>query len=70
MIISFEKDSPAAKAGLQEGDIIIGFGDHAVKGIDDLHKLLGEDQVGRQVPMTILRNTDKRDVVVVPQQRR
>jgi S1-C subfamily serine protease len=70
MIISFEKDSPAAKAGLQEGDIIIGFGDHAVKGIDDLHKLLGEDQVGRQVSMTILRNTDKRDIVVVPQQRR
>src|SRR4029079_8303513 len=47
-VVSFEANSPARKSGLREGDIIIGFDDHPTAGIDDLHKLLTEERIGRQ----------------------
>ena len=50
-----EKNSPAQKAGLSEGDIIIGFDDQPVSGIDDLHKQLTDMQVGKESNIKILR---------------
>ena len=38
-VISFENDSPARKGGVREGDIIIGFEDRPIAGIDDLHRM-------------------------------
>src|SRR6266516_4309868 len=40
LIVSFEENSPARKAGLREGDLIVGFAGHPVAGIDQLHRLL------------------------------
>ena len=65
-ILSVEPDSPAARAGLLGGDIIVEYNQLPVTGIDDLHRLLTEDQVGVNVTMTILRNLDKLSVPVVP----
>jgi S1-C subfamily serine protease len=39
LIVSFEENSPAQKAGLREGDLVVGFVGQPVSGIDDLHKL-------------------------------
>ncbi len=46
MIVSVEADSPASRAGLRTGDIILGFGGLPVPGIDELHRLLTEEKVG------------------------
>src|ERR1044072_2480115 len=46
LVVSFEEQSPGQKVGLREGDIIIGFDDRPIAGIDDLHKLLTEDRIG------------------------
>src|SRR2546427_13138735 len=59
LIVSFENDSPARKGGLREGDIIVGFDDHPTAGIDDLHKLLTEERIGRKSSLTVIRGTDK-----------
>src|SRR5256712_9882178 len=59
LIVSFENDSPARKGGLREGDIIVGFDDHPIAGIDDLHKLLTEERIGRKSSLTVIRGTDK-----------
>ena len=67
LVISFEKDSPARQAGLVEGDIIIGFDGQPVGGIDDLHRLLTDERVGRTSPLLVLRRTDKLTLDVVPQ---
>jgi len=68
LVVSFEENSPAAKAGLRVGDIIIGFNGDPVAGIDNLHKLLGEEMVGRKVTIDFLRLTEKLSVSVVPQE--
>jgi S1-C subfamily serine protease len=67
-VISFETDSPARKGGMQEGDIIIGFDDRPIAGIDDLHKLLTEERIGRKSLLTVIRGTDKLTIDVTPEE--
>ncbi len=69
LITSIEKNSPAQKAGLSEGDIIIGFDDQTVSGIDDLHKLLTDRQVGKESNIKILRRTEIIDLEIIPSER-
>lgn len=70
MVISVEKNSPAEKAGLQEGDRIITFNNQPVTGIDDLHKMLTELQVGIKTDLKILRGTDIIVLKIIPWERK
>ena len=69
-VISFENDSPARKGGVREGDIIIGFDDRPIAGIDDLHKLLTEERIARRSSLTVIRGTDKVAIEVMPEESR
>jgi len=69
-VISFENESPARKGGLREGDIIIGFDDQPIAGIDDLHKLLTEERIGKRSLLTIVRGVDKLTIEVTPEESR
>jgi S1-C subfamily serine protease len=66
LVVSFEADSPARTGGLREGDIIIGFDNHPTAGIDDLHKQLTEERIGRKSTLTVIRGTDKLTIDVTP----
>ena len=66
LILSLEPESPATRAGLRTGDIIVGFGEHPVAGIADLHRLLTDDRIGQPVPLTVLRGHEPRRVTIVP----
>lgn len=66
LVIGVEPGSPASRAGLSEGDLIVEFDGHAIAGIDDLHKLLTGGQVGVRSPLAVLRNTDKLQLEIVP----
>lgn len=66
LVISIEPSSPAGRAGLKEGDVIVGYGQHAIIGIDDLHKLLTDSQVGVSAPLTVIRNQEKLVIEVTP----
>jgi len=68
LVVSFENDSPARKGGLREGDIIVGLDDHPIAGIDDLHKLLTEERIGRKSLLTVIRGTDKLTIDVMPEE--
>jgi len=68
LVVSIEPHSPAQRAGLSEGDVIVGFGDQSIGGIDTLHRLLTHEQVGRQSPLTILRRNEKLTVNIVPEE--
>src|SRR5512139_2726987 len=68
LVVSIEPHSPAQRAGLIEGDVIVGFGDQSIGGIDALHRLLTHEQVGRQAPLTILRRNDKLTLTIVPEE--
>jgi S1-C subfamily serine protease len=69
LVVSFEKDSPAFQAGLKEGDLIVEFAETPVAGIDELHRLLTEERVGRREWLTIVRGTEKMNVSIVPEER-
>ena len=70
LVVSVEKNSPAQRAGLSEGDVIIGFDDQPIAGIDDLHKMLTEEKVGVHTKLMILRRSEKLDLDIVPEESR
>jgi len=57
---------PAARAGLQAGDIVIEFDGRAVDGIDALHHLLDAERIGRVVSVTVLRRDQRHEFAVTP----
>jgi S1-C subfamily serine protease len=68
LIIMVEKNSPAQKAGLLEGDIITNFGDKPIQSIDDLHRLLSEDKIGNKINITVIRQTENLTFNIIPQE--
>jgi S1-C subfamily serine protease len=58
-IASVESGSPAEKAGLREGDVVVSYDGTAVAGIDDVHRLLTETRVGQEAPIVVLRRGEK-----------
>ena len=69
LVISIEGESPAVRAGLAEGDIIVAFGDKPVAGIDDLHRLLTDVGAGGPASLTVLRRSEKIVLQVSPESR-
>jgi S1-C subfamily serine protease len=61
---TIEPRSPAAAAGMKEGDVILAFAGVPVSGVDDLHRLLTEDRIGLATEMTVLRR-GRREVVEI-----
>ncbi len=68
LVISVAEDSPAEKAGIVEGDILIRFGDQNVQTVDDLHRLLTEKKFGVAVEVILLRNYKKMSLFIVPEE--
>ncbi len=68
LVVSVEDNSPAQKAGLREGDLIVGYAAQAVSGIDDLHRLLTDERLGVRSQVTLLRGTEKQSVWIVPEE--
>lgn len=63
---SIEKDGPAAKAGLKEGDIIAAIDGRAVTGVDDLVRMLDAERIGRETLCTVVRRTGVSQLTVTP----
>ena len=63
-----EDVSPAAEAGLDEGDIIISLGEQPVSSVDDLHKLLTSLPVGVPASIVFLRNGRRIERMVLPRE--
>jgi S1-C subfamily serine protease len=66
LVVSVEPASPAAAAGIRDGDVIIAFAGQAVTGIDDLLRELTDHHIGSAVPVTVLRGGRRRELMVVP----
>jgi S1-C subfamily serine protease len=65
-VTSVEPVSPAARAGLREGDLIVALDGEQVEGIDDLHRLLTGERAGKPAPITILRGYERRVLSISP----
>ena len=69
LVISMDENGPAKRAGLIEGDIIFSFAGENVEGIDELHRLLTEERVGREVTIGIIRGPQKLEMGITPLER-
>jgi len=65
---SIEPGGPARRAGIEQGDIIVGFAGHAIAGFDDLHRLLTEKHLGASVPIDILRRGQRLTLQIAPEE--
>jgi len=55
-ITQVEENSPAAKAGIKEGDVVLEYNGQPVEGGEQLSRLVRETPIGRQVKIGIWRN--------------
>lgn len=70
LVIQVEKKSPAERAGLREGDIVVAFKDKSIGSVDDLHRILTIEEAGVQSSITILRRTEKLTFSITPEERK
>ena len=68
LVTGVDRDSPAERAGVRSGDIIVGLGGKPVTGIDDLHRLLASDRIGAQSTIVVLRQADRLELGIVPEE--
>src|SRR5258708_3901023 len=66
LVLAAESGTPAQKAGLQEGDIIVALEGEPVEGVDVLHRLLTEEKIGVSTRLTVLRGSRRLEFQVVP----
>ncbi len=68
LVAGVEPGSPARLAGLREGDMIISFKGQLVASIDDLLRRLVGAEIGIASVLTVLRQTEKLDIRITPQE--
>jgi S1-C subfamily serine protease len=69
LVASVEANSPAQQAGLQPGDVIVAYDRQPITGIDDLHRMLTENQVGVAATLMVIRRTEQMFFDIRPQER-
>jgi serine protease DegQ len=57
-----ERGSPAERAGIQKGDVIVAFRGEPIKSAQDLRNRIGLAAVGTEAPLTVLRDGKRRDL--------
>jgi S1-C subfamily serine protease len=70
LVVSVEKKSPARRAGLREGDLIVAFNGQPVGSVHDLHKVLVGEQIGVSARLTVIRHTEKLELPILPAESR
>jgi S1-C subfamily serine protease len=58
---------PAERAGLTKGDIVLNVAGEAIRGVDDLHRLLTAERANTELPVEVLRAGQLVTRVVTPE---
>ncbi len=66
MVLSAELDSPAKRAGLAMGDVIVRLAGKPTATMQDLHGILGRDLVGKSTTVSVLRGEKPVELPIVP----
>ena len=70
LVVSVEKNSPAERAGLRQGDLIVAFNDKPIGTVHHLHRVLVGEQINVGASLTIIRHTEKLDLPIQPAESR
>jgi S1-C subfamily serine protease len=72
LVVSFETNgegSAAREAGMLTGDLMVEIDGVPIRGIDDLHRLLTDERIGKRVPVTVIRGVQKLTIELVPKEK-
>src|SRR4028119_2315182 len=61
-------NSPADRASLRRGDLIVGLGENPVRSTDDLLNLLDESAIGRNIELRVRRGKNELTLTVRPEE--
>jgi S1-C subfamily serine protease len=65
MVVEVEPDSPANKAGIMIGDLLISFGGHPIARVEDVHSQLAAEAIGKPVAVKLVRGGTAQETSVV-----
>ena len=66
LVQSVEADSPAERAGVRAGDLLVSFAGGPLAGIDDLQRELSDERIGRSAKLIILRSVERIEATITP----
>jgi S1-C subfamily serine protease len=66
LVAGLEPESPATRAGLLEGDVLLALDGAPTPAVDALHKLLTADRIGERAIVTFLRGVEVRRHAIIP----
>ena len=70
LVESVVPNAPAERAGMRDRDVIVRFAGQPIAGVDDLHRLLTSERSGVTSEVEVVRGTELKKLLVVPQSQR
>ena len=67
-VVEIVEGSPAAQAGLRPEDLLVEAAGVALRGVDDLHRLMTEEMIGRRIELTVVRDGEERRMWITPRE--
>ncbi len=65
LVAQVEKNTPAEKAGLEEGDIIVSFNSKTVKNVNDFRITVAKTPIEKNIEIVIIRDKKKKSIMVI-----
>jgi S1-C subfamily serine protease len=65
IVVEVEPESPAHKAGIMIGDLLISFGGHAISQVEDVHAQLGAEAIGKSMLVKFVRGGAAQETSIV-----
>jgi S1-C subfamily serine protease len=69
-VAGLEPHGPAARAGVQQGDLLVAADGRPLTGLDDLLRALGPDSIDKPMKLSVVRGDTKHILTVTPRERR
>jgi serine protease Do len=67
MVVSVEPNSPAKKAGLLIGDVVLNLDGKQVESLHDIERLLTQELIGKAVKLIVLRSEKLTELTIIPE---
>jgi S1-C subfamily serine protease len=65
IVVEVEPESPAHKAGIMIGDLLISFGAHAITRVEDVHAQLAAEAIGKSIVVKLVRGGAAQETSIV-----